>query len=214
MTMPENVFRLGKDERLFVCGLALPEDQEQRAIEISNEVVETQSLKFKLDLKKHPPYIRVYEAVLPSYNVLKATARIQKLCDEMPSFFVNWGQLEHSQEFIALWAEKNEALSAFHDAIVEVINPLREGRFKQKYTSSEYPLTAEERQSIQEYGSPWAKNYIPHMILAKAKEKFLGNIPSIEWGYKRCHLLGVIIGVKDEVGEFTQYSISQFSGEE
>jgi len=191
---------------IFACGLLLPEDQENHAITICHEITKNNPGKVKFSLNKatHPPYVRLYETILPSAKAQIATKRMEDLTNKMSSFRMDWAEIEQTENFVAIWGKINRSLKLFHKAVLLEINPLREGYFKEKYIEDrvEHRFTAAEEESFKKWGSPWAEPYIPHMIIAKAKLTFDISKFVPEWGFQHCLFRGLLVGIRSERGDF------------
>lgn len=186
-----------EDGVIVTVGLIFSEEQAKDAIYLSNIFCNGEHCSFLLDPKLNPPRVRVYETVIPEANLEKAKRKTEDLCKIMIPFPMEWGTIEMQLHFAALWGELNKPLELFHDAVVEAINPLREGYYKVKYSNSNQALSLEEKTSLLQWGSPWVSPYSPHMILAKAEKTFNNTYhPNIEWPHHKCMFSGVLFGTK------------------
>lgn len=187
---------------VFTCGLLLSPEQEEHAIKINQQIAEKNKggLKFVLDKEKHPPYVRLYEVVLPKHNVETAVDRMRKLAEKMPQFDLHWAQVEETENFVAIWGHADESIKLFQETVLLELDSLREGFFKEKYIKEidQQKFTEAEKKSFIKWGSPWAEPYIPHMILAKSKSVFNVNAYIPVWEFKSCTLSGLFVGVGSE----------------
>lgn len=204
----QEIFGATESSQIISCGLLLSPEQEEAALELHAEIAHQnpKALKFALSAKKHPAYVRLYEAVLPKSDVAVARERLQRLATGMIPFHMNWAEVEQTQHFVAVWGHNNEALRFFQEAVLVEVNPLREGYFKEKYIEelADHRFTPEEEASLQKWGSPWADPYIPHMVLAKAQVGQTLKVRTIEWQYKHCLFSGLLFGTRTDTGEFTK----------
>lgn len=206
------------DGVIFTCGLLLSPEQQSAAIALSHEVAASNphSLKYKLDIEKHPPYVRLYETVIPEKNIEKAVLNLKQITRESEDLPIAWGQLESTKHFVAIWGENNVLLKDFQTKVLTDLNPLREGYYKEKYIEDlqEHVLTAEEEESFKKWGSPWADPYVPHVIVAKATPEFDHLTPQLEWKYGLGRLKGLIWGIRHTGGDFSKVNRIYFSASE
>lgn len=189
------------DGVIISCGLLLPPNQANLAIHYSNLVNKKSPSKINLNSTTQPPYLKLYETVFPTYNLDKVVKTIKKISKEMVPLPIKWEGIEVTDKLVVLWGENNKPLDLLQQAILLELNKLREGYFKQKYLRQKFYST-EEKESFEKWGSPWAKSYIPHLVLAKAKTKFqLFNV-DFEWEYKHCVFDEIFVGVKTSDGNF------------
>lgn len=193
---------------IFTCGLLLPPEQERTAIELSQDIAKynPHSLKFVLDKAKHPPYVRLYETVVPTKNIELAIKNLRRIIAPMSQFRMDWGEMEATKHLVSIWGKNNSVLAAFHQAVVLTISALREGDFKQKYLEeeNEQEFTPQEEQNIRKWGSPWVEPYLPHLIIAKATPTFETEKTEMEWRFSHCLFKGVFAGVRPDYGDFIQ----------
>lgn len=208
MALMEEVtqFLTGTQSVIISTGLLLQPNQENTAISINDNIAKKnkKSLKFVLNKITHPPFVRLYETVLPASNVETATQRLEKIASEMIPFHMNWRSLEETDHLVIVWGELNDALKAFQKAVLVEVNDLRDGLFKQKYIEDEREqrFTDEEEASFKKWGSPWAEPYLPHMVLAKAHPLFEVQPKGLEWPFKHCLFRGIVVGIRTGI-DFT-----------
>ncbi|MEO8581418.1 MAG: hypothetical protein ABI425_02435 [Patescibacteria group bacterium] len=201
------VFSSNNESVIFSCGLLLAANQEASAIALCDQIAKNNPNKLKFILNKvtHPPYVRLYETVLPSKNIPLALDRLEKISADMIPFQMDWGMIEQTNHFVAIWGELNDTLKVFHQAVLIDINNLREGDFKEKYIEDEnnHAFSEKEDESFRKWGSPWVDPYIPHMVVAKAEPVFDVKKTTLEWKFKHCLFRGLLIGIRSEHGDFT-----------
>jgi len=204
-----SLLSLDGDSVIFSCGLLLPFKQEAAAVALCKRIEENNphTLKFTLNTETHPPYVRLYETILPKKNIEKAVARLKQISEPMIPFHMNWGMVERTDHFLAIWGELNDALKIFHQAVLIDINDLREGDFKEKYSKNETNnlFSEAEEKSFRKWGSPWAEPYLPHMIITKADPVFEVQKIPLEWEFKQCVFRGVIAATCSSKGDFTNH---------
>lgn len=200
---------------IVTCGLLLSPEQEQTAVQLSQKIAanQTASLTFTLDTETQPPYIRLYEVLIPADNQAKATQVISGLAKEMIPMHLPWGMLEVTENLIAVWAEVPPALEAFHKAILLEMQQIREGYHKEKYSKyiTEQLFTPEEVVSIKKWGSPWADPFVPHLVIAKTEQNFLDAELQLEWPHHTCVSPGLFLGFRTEKHHFQQVLRLPFS---
>ncbi|MDO8579371.1 MAG: DUF1045 domain-containing protein, partial [bacterium] len=71
-----------------------------------------------------------------------------------------------------------------HEKIVSVLNPLREGRIRDKYKEYHMEFNSEELENIEKYGYPGAMDlYNPHLTITRLKDENKAKeiLSTIEW---------------------------------
>jgi hypothetical protein len=195
---------------IIACGLLLPREQEKAAIKLSQNIAKKSQVKFLLKENTRPPFVRLYETVFPKKNIDRIMEGAGQIAQDMLDLPMDWGELEVTSQLVILWGEVNEAIRLFHRAILLKLNPLREGYYKQKYSQRSRFISSEEQDSLNKWGSPWAQNYIPHLVLAKAVKGFRAGDLNIDWKFRKCLLRGLIVGVKTNQDTFSDSRIFLF----
>jgi len=207
---------LAGENLIFCCGLLLPAEQEVEAIKLNNLLASDikNRVKFRYSQSVHPPYVRLYETILPTKNVQTAGQYLEQLSQHQPKLTMTWGAIERTDHFVAIWGENNNNLDTFHKAVLKNINILREGLFKEKYIEdeNEHFFSAEEDLSFQTWGSPWAEPYVPHMVIAKGEPSLKGERTQISWDYKDCQFIGILVGARSDRGDFSHITRVKFEG--
>lgn len=208
----DEILSPGRVGKIYTIGLLLPQDQNDAAIILSSDIKKKYEVEYTLDNHMRPPFVRLYETVFPEENKQKLINAIINIAKESPPIEMNWGSLETETHNVIMWGELNENLYNFHKMVLAALNPLREGYFKQKY-SNHALLSPEEEASLMKWGSRWAQNYIPHMVIAKSKNKFkVGQLLELDWGYHKCIFSGMLIGEKISHGGLKEFQTFSFQG--
>jgi len=194
------------DGVIISCGLLLPPEQAKLALSFNSIIAKKGQVKYLLNQTTRPPLVKIYETVFPQHNVSKVVELMEKISQKMVIFPMTWEEMEITDNLVILWGELNEPFDLFHQAVLLELNSLREGYFKQKYLQNKFFL-AEEKNSFKKWGVPWAENYLPHLVLAKAKTKFKVFKLDLEWEYKHCLFSEIFVGIKDQSGKFSQHYI-------
>lgn len=203
----------GRVGKIYTIGLTLPQDQRDAAIALSKEISKKYNVEYVLDVQGRPPFVRLYETVFPQENVQKVIDAVKSIAQESPPLNMKWGALETAVHNIIMWGELSEQLDIFHKKVLSAINPLRDGYFKQKYSNDSQFVFKEDEDSLMKWGSRWAQNYIPHMIVAKSKNKFVvGKLLELEWEYRRCKLPEMLVGEKIPHGGLKEFQIFPLQG--
>lgn len=196
---------------IFFCGLLLPEDQSLELIALNRHIDEANELGFRLDASTHPPYLRLYEAVMPEENILLANEYVTELASNMIPFKTKWGALELTHNYVILWAENNQIIDTFHRAVLEKMNILREGHYKHHYAKTMDTLTPQESQSLAKWGSPWADPFLPHVVIAKGLTNIDIEHIQLQWEVSSCIFPGMIAGVRHEDRELVSFTKTSFT---
>lgn len=197
--------------RIISVGLLLPDEQKQSIIQFSHTVARSFPVEYKLDSAANPPYVRLYETVFPVESLSGVNEAVRSLATAATPILMKWNGLEIDKHNLILWGILNEALASFHSRALEALNPWRKGYYKQKYSNGRMIVTEEERQGLRKWGSPWAENYIPHVVVAKSASEFSVNkLIGLEWEYGHCELKGLVMGEKTPHGGLKDFRIFPF----
>lgn len=209
----DSIFPKQHTGQIISIGLLLPHDQSETAIEMSHQINRLSPVESLLDQKSQPPFVRLYETVFPVANGSKVAEAAAKIADAAVPVYMKWNGMEIATHNLIIWGVLNDALDRLHRTVLESLNPLRDGYYKQKYRSDESMLTGDERSSLHQWGSPWAENYLPHMVLAKSVRQFeVGPLEEFEWEYGGCDLSGILVGMKSPHGSFSEIHTFPFTG--
>lgn len=202
------------DSQILTCGLVLPPNQAAVAIELHHEISRQSKhpLKFHLSQKNHPPFVRLYETVLPSKNLPAAMDRLKSISELMSPFHMEWGEIETTHHMVIVWGESNQIIQTFQEAVLVAVNPLREGDYKQKYQREReaHLFTPDQEKSLEKWGSPWADPYVPHMVLAKAHPDFGGERKSWEWVFQKTEFSGLFVATRAGEEDFNHWEVIPF----
>lgn len=182
------------DGVLLSCGLLLPPDQSQTLTELNNEV--SQKDRVLYSFSQTPPYLRLYQLVMPRKNQKEAADRIAKVATQNPEIKLKWGEIETSKTQVILWAELTVNIGELQKELVTKLNPLREGYCRHKDVENNVSLTQSQKQSVLKWGWPWVADYKPYIVIAKADKTFNLSDFEITWNYTQATLSQIIVGEK------------------
>ncbi len=194
-----------QDGIILSVGSLLPEEQAQTAIRFSQTIAKREHVEYTLNQTTSPPYTRLYECVIPKKNFSKAFDKLNRLMHDFEPFDFTWMETEDTDKLVIVWGEDHELLKMVQTSIIDILNPLREGYFKQKYLNDSYYLDPTEHASLKEFGWPYVSHYNPYLIIAKAKESFtsLKNL-EFEWPFHRGMITDIFLGIKEKPGTFAE----------
>ncbi len=191
-------------------GLSLPEKQSNSIIAINKSVCEQIEGCNQWD-QTHPPYISLYHTMIPGRNVETFFKTAETLSNQMISFSFPWSSVETDIHTILLWGSINDVLATFQLAVIETINPLRDGLHPSKYDQMLPHFTQEEKDSLNRWGSPWAEPFDPYVVIAKSKNELPLTDIDIEWDYKECIPGGVVAGIINDNQTIAHYDYFPFA---
>lgn len=193
-----------------VCtfGFPLPADQMQSVLQLQKNIAEQAKIQYHFS-ESIPPLIRLYESVFPIDAVEKVKTQAQKVASEMRPFRIEWREIEETVHSMILWGERNALLVDFQMAIIETVQPYRQGYYKQKYTTKEY-LTPEEKKNVEMWGWPWVESYEPYVVIAKATNELPVGKMNLEWEHNSVEIQQLMIAEKRN-HQFIHPTITPFS---
>lgn len=152
------------------AALKPPVDIAQKIITLSQDIAKEHKSYFVLDNKNYFPHFTVYSPEYPINRAQEIPARLKEIAKNQISFRMNFKEIGTNQGYIGLHFELTPEIKGFHVAIVEALNPLREGHLRDKYKANDYKmeLSQEKLDNIDKYGYPSAMNlYHPHMTIIR-----------------------------------------------
>src|SRR5262249_21104226 len=141
-----------------------------QAIEWSQSVSGHFKTKYVLDGQTYYPHITLYQAHYPIGNLTMVQESLAKVAEKVSRFNIDLHNFSVLSGFIFYDAVQSAELLALHHAVIEALNPLREGIL----TAADRQILEDARvpekfkQNIQQYAYAFAKeSYVPHMSITR-----------------------------------------------
>lgn len=150
-----------------------PVEIAEQVAKLSEEISKKEDVYFIIDSQNFYPHITIYSPEYPKHNENKILQTIEELAKKFSSIKFVPKEIETSQGYLGIGAEYSDEIKKIHEAIVEELNPMREGRLREKYTNAYNMKFSEEKmQNIQKYGYPDSMSfYHPHMTITRLKDE-------------------------------------------
>lgn len=170
-----------------------PQKVANAAIELSQELSKMGKVSFILDGRNFHPHVTCYSPEFPAKNLDKITARLEALSKEYRAFENQLEGLKQTWEDpggVEVKLQRSKHIDELHRKIIKELNPLREGRLREKYRHSDYPLKfPEERRELMtrmmiKVGYPRVLDaYNPHISITRFENPKITekSIEKAEW---------------------------------
>lgn len=161
-----------------------PEEVSERTIELSKTVSASAEAYFVLDGINFYPHITIYPPEYPEENIPKVLETVEKVSRFLGPLKFRFKKVNSGQGYLGVAFEGSSEILQTHEKIVSALNPLREGRIRDKYKEYRMEFNSEQLQNIEKYGYPGAMDlYNPHLTVARLKDenKSKGILSTIKW---------------------------------
>lgn len=162
----------------------------EQLAKLSKEISKKEDVYFVIDNQNIYPHITIYSPEYPKHNENKILESIGELAKSFLPVKFLCKEIETSQGYLGIAAEYLDEIRKIHEAIVEKLNPLREGHLREKYLNAYNMKFSEEKmKNIQKYGYADSMSfYNPHMTITRLKDECVAekiakeiNIPFSEF---------------------------------
>jgi 2'-5' RNA ligase len=146
----------------------------EKAIEVSQSLAKKSKAYFVLDGENYFPHLTIYPPEYPKKNLKKVLQLTEEVVGVFKPFASKFAGLNQQEGYIDIEVELVDEFKNLHNALIEKLNPLREGRLRSKYKTEESlsGLSKEARRNILDYGYPDLKGlYRPHLTLVRLEDK-------------------------------------------
>ncbi|MBI4600199.1 2'-5' RNA ligase family protein [Candidatus Uhrbacteria bacterium] len=165
----------------------VPENIVDTAIALSNKLGGRDDAYFTLGKNQCQPHITLYAPEYPE----SARNEVLKVVDGVTA---HWSTIQcrivganSGQGYIGLEVEKTPEIQQLHEECVFRLNPLREGRLREKYAQDYRMQFSDEKiKNIETYGYPNAMSlYHPHLTVIRLKDEQRAPdvAQTIQWTY-------------------------------
>ena len=149
-----------------------PKEVGEKAIELSKVVGNQGDTHFILDGINFYPHITIYPPEYPEENISKVLEVVEKTSGSLNSLKFKFKNIDSGQGYLGVAFEHSEEIQQTHEKIVSALNPLREGRVRDKYVEYYMEFNSGQLQNIEKYGYPGAMDlYNPHLTITRLKDE-------------------------------------------
>jgi len=152
----------------------LPENVAKTAMKLSKEITEKDDVYFVLDDVAYFSHITIFMGEFPEKNLEKIVQAVGELARKIPSAEMMFTGNKSHLGWLGPCFYYSDNIRKIHETIIEKINPLREGRVREKHKTSEYleKLSFQQCENVEKYGYPNLMDiYEPHLTLTKLKNE-------------------------------------------
>ena len=161
-----------------------PEEVSEKVIELSKAIGGSSETYFVLDGIQFYPHITIYPPEYPGEKVSEVLETVEQVSKSFSPIKFKYSRIGSLQGYVGISLENTLEIKAIHQQIVEALNPLREGRIREKYSEYQMQFTTAQLKNIEGYGYPDAMNlYDPHLTITRLKDedKLEEAISAINW---------------------------------
>lgn len=138
----------------------------ENLLSLSDQLAKNFDVDYKLDRIDRPPHLSLYSALYPIRNTKKLVAVMEQISSLASGLTTQLSGFANFSGYIFYKAVLSEELQRLHEAVVDTLNPLREGLISegQKRLTG---LTPKQEDAIKQYGYVSVKHlFMPHITLA------------------------------------------------
>lgn len=152
-----------------VVVLPLPSISAQ-AVSLSQEIAQKFPCSFTLNQGQYLPHLTLHQFAIPEKNLAHLAAALEAVATQQTSLTITLEGFSLFGNGGVFWdARKTPALFKLHQALVEIVQPLREQHIMEQhraFLSGTVDIGTERRQSLAQWGNPLAMaTFWPHITL-------------------------------------------------
>lgn len=181
------------DSVSLVWGIRLIPDQADHMVSLAKTIEADQLVDYSVTQEPFP-FIRLYEAIIPEHNLNKAETYFQALSTSIGNLTIQWGTLEETENQVILWTQEDDYLQAVQLSIMTAMNPLREGKWEEKYSITHLDMI--ERDSVRTWGWSRGADLHPFVVIVQGSKKIDVAHLGIEWPYRKMHVAHLFMAKK------------------
>ncbi|MEX2033395.1 MAG: 2'-5' RNA ligase family protein [Candidatus Colwellbacteria bacterium] len=149
-----------------------PKEVNEKTIELCRVIGNVAETYLVLDGVNFYPHITIYPPEYPEANIPKILEAIEKLSKSFDPITLKFKNLDVGQGYLGLAFNSSGKIQQLHEEVVHTLNPLREGRIRDKYLEYHMEFSPEQLQNIERYGYPAAMSlYSPHLTITRLKDE-------------------------------------------
>ena len=161
-----------------------PKEISEKAIELSKAISSSAEAYFVLDGINFYPHITIYPPEYPEGSITEVLEAVEKTSGSLNSLKFKFKNIDSGQGYLGVAFEHSEEIQQTHEKIVSALNPLREGRVRDKYVEYYMEFNSGQLQNIEKYGYPGAMDlYNPHLTITRLKDENKAKeiLSTIKW---------------------------------
>lgn len=170
------------------------------ALALANKIGMEKGAIFHIDDQNYFAHITIYSPEFPKHNTEKIVKEVEAFALRTKRFnLVATGLNAEDGDSIVIDFERNKSIDALHETIVTLLNPLREGRIREKdaHAIKEGTYSSEQREMIERYGYRNVLGfYSPHLTLGElidkeATERSVKQLESMKGAVAKIDKIGI-----------------------
>ncbi len=187
-----------------------PEDVIEKVIFFSEKLGNKHDAYFTIDGINYYPHITIYSPEYPDKNLDTIIEKLKILSlVKSQDFMFQFKTIKANQGYVTIEFNLTNEIKVFHEEVVEIFNPLREGHIRKKLQAADYrmTLTKEKIKNIAKYGYPSAMAlYKPHMTIIRLKDEELAQkaVKDVKWDINKFVVNEIAIYKMSEHGTCTE----------
>ena len=151
--------------------ILIPEENAQNSIlKLASRIFDGKEELFHIDNKTYYAHITLYSPEYPTHNVDKVFAAVQAMSNATKPLTLDFNDFHTGGGYLGLDFIKDKPIDRLHKMVLEKLNPLREGRIRDKYADEikEGKYSPDEVKYIKKFGYHYVLNsYHSHLSLGR-----------------------------------------------
>jgi 2'-5' RNA ligase len=146
------------------------ENFQKQVLALAAKIFKDKEEIFHIDNKSYFVHLTIYSPEYPLTNIREVISRVNEIAKGIEKFKLLFGDFSRVDGYVGINFRKTEEVTGIHKKILRKLNPLREGRIREKYPDlikkGVYP--PEQVKLINEYGYDKVLDfYEPHLTLGR-----------------------------------------------
>ncbi len=170
----------------------------KKALELAGKIGVGEEEVFHIDDNNYFSHVTVYSPEFPESNITEVVKVVGGFARNTKKFNLVATGFSAEDGFVIVDFERSDRIEELHGTIVQMLNPLREGRIGEKYLKGikEGKYSVESVDMIENYGYPNVlKLYRPHLTLGR-----LINQEAAERSVKHLDSVGETVAQIEKIG--------------
>lgn len=162
-----------------------PKEVSEKAIELSRSISDSADAYFVLDGIRFYPHITIYPPEYPEEKVSEVLEAVEQISRSFSPIKFKYRRIDSLEGYVGISFKHTLEIKTIHEQLIKTLNPLREGRIREKYSEYQMEFTSAQLENIKSYGYPDAMSlYNPHLTITRLKDenKIREILEKIKWG--------------------------------
>jgi len=162
-------------------GFFLDGEVGERLVNISERFASQCDSWWRLSQGRFPPHISCWLAYMPSSNLPDLQQIVAEKCRTLSPFHAHVKDAHQEASGHVLYRIREQSrFKCIHSALLDVLNPLREGYIHPKYTSRLADMSRQERANVQSFGTRFVDVlFSAHITVAVTSQPVKSEISAI-----------------------------------